>query len=117
MKNLKLYLNTYRTLSGEKKVFEIMDKKESQFIIYQHNEPAFFVDLYDLTVESNSMMNSLVLCGKRTIPDVLQLINKRNNVQLSIPKISRFGIHKKIKSEIVDIELAYLPENWLDYSL
>ncbi|WP_445752757.1 hypothetical protein [Polaribacter sp.] len=114
---MKLHLNTYKTLLGEKKVYEIMDKKESQFVIYQNDEPTFFVDLYDLTVESNSMMNSLVLCAKRTIPEVLELINRKNNIQLSVPKISRFGIHKKVKSEIVDVNLSYLPENWLDYSL
>jgi hypothetical protein len=74
---MKLYLNTYKTLSGEKKVVEIMDKKESQFIIHEHNKPLFFVDLYDLRVESNSMMNRLVLRKKRTIPDILELINKR----------------------------------------
>lgn len=75
------------------------------------------MDLYDLSIESNSMMNSLVLCGKRSIQETLDLVNKKNNTHLSLPVISRLGIYKIIKTAIVDIELEYLPEEWLDYSL
>lgn len=114
---MKLIKNTYRTLSGKSKVYEIPDRKPSQWLIYEDNKPRFYVDLYDLSIESNSMMNSLVLCGKRSIKETLDLVNKKNNTHLSLPVISRLGIYKIIKTAIVDIELEYLPEEWLDYSL
>lgn len=114
---MKLIKNTYRTFSGKSKVFEIPNRKSSQWIIYEDKKPKFFVDLYDLSVESNSMMNSLVLCAKRSMQETLDLINKKNNINLSLPVISRLGIYKITKTAIVDIELEHLPEEWLDYSL
>ena len=55
-------------------------------------------------------MNSLVLCGKRDINQVLDFINKRNRINLSIPKISRIGIKKKVKTEVVELKVEPLPE-------
>ncbi|PQJ76850.1 hypothetical protein [Polaribacter glomeratus] len=114
---MKLKLSTYRTFSGTKQVVEIIRKKETQWLIYEDDKPKFFVDFFDLEKESNSMMNSLVLCGKRTIEEVLELINKRNNINLSIPVISKLGIKKRLKSEVIELSLESLPEKWLDYSL
>ena len=114
---MELLENTYRTFSGIKKVMEIPKRKSTQWIIYQDNQPKFFVDLYDLSIESNAMMNSLVLCAKKSIRDVLEVINKKNNVNLSIPKISKLGIKQKLKSEPKNIDLKPLPEQWLAYSL
>lgn len=113
---LKLFSTTYRTLSGTKKVVEIPQRKETQWIIYKDNKPAYYVDLFDLSIESNAMMNSLVLCGKRALDDVLKTINKRNNVNLSLPKITRLGFKKKVKSEPVELKLDPIPEKWLAYS-
>lgn len=114
---MKLLESTYRTFSGTKTIMEIPNKKPTQWIIYQDDKPKFFVDFFDLEKESNAMMNSLVLCGKKPIEDILSLINKRNNVNLSIPKISKIGIKKKVKSEEKEIDLEPLPESWLSYSL
>lgn len=110
-------VSTYRTFSGTKEVVEIPEKKETQWVIYQNNEPKFFVDFFDLEKESNAMMNSLVLCSKRSLDEVLQLLNKRNNINLSLPKISKLGIKKRIKTEIKELNLEPLPEKWLAYSL
>jgi len=112
---MKLKLSIYRTLFGTKEILEIPNKKDTQWIVYQDNKPKFFIDLYDLKTESNAMMNSLVLCAQKPIREVLQRINKRNNIQLSIPSVSRLGI--KIKSEYKSVALIPLPEKWLDYSL
>jgi hypothetical protein len=108
---------TYRTLSGTKEIIEIPNKKDTQWIIYKDNKPAYFVDFYDLEKESNAMMNSLVLCTKRSIDEVLELINKKNNINLSIPKITRLGFKKKIKSVVKELHLEPIPEKWLAYSL
>jgi hypothetical protein len=113
---MNFQISTYRTFSGIKEIVEIPRKKVTQWVIYQDNKPKFFVDFFDLEKESNSMMNSLVLCGKKSIEEVLELINKKNNIYLSIPKISKIGIQKKIKTESKELNLEALPEEWLAYS-
>ena len=114
---MKLYVNTYRTLSGTKEILEIPQKKNSQWIVYKDDKPTYYVDFFDLEKEYNAMMNSLVLCAKRSINEVLAAINKKNNINLYVPKISRLGIKKKIKTEVKDLELQPIPEKWLSYSL
>ncbi len=114
---MKLKLSTYRTFSGTKNIVEVLKKKETQWVIYEDNKPKFFVDVFDLETESNAMMNSLVLCGKKSLKEVLELINKKNNINLSIPIISKIGIKKKLSSEIIELDLKPLPEEWLGYSL
>ena len=123
--NLSLFKNhkmeiieiTYRTFSGVKKIVQVPRRKSSQYVIYQDDQPKFYVDLYDLSIESNAMMNSLVLCAKKSMREVLKSINKRNNINLSLPIITKLGISKKLKTETKDIDLKPLPEEWLEYSL
>lgn len=114
---MKLVKNTYRTFSGVKEIIEIKNRKSSEWLIYEAGVPKYYVDVYDLSIESNAMMNSLVLCAKRSMQEALDLINKKNNISLSLPKASKIGFKKKIKSEKVEIDLVPLPEKWLDYSL
>lgn len=114
---MKLKKNTYRTLSGTKEVVELAKKQYYQWVIYLDNKPKYFVDFYDLEKESNAMMNSLVLCAKRSIEEVLHIINKKHNINLSVPKISRIGFQKMIKSENTVLDLEPIPTKWLAYSL
>lgn len=110
------FLNTtYRTFSGTKQVIEISKKKNTQWVIYKDNKPAYYVDFFDLEKESNAMMNSLVLCSKRTMREVLKLINKKNSINLSLPKVSLLDY--KVKSKEVELNLDPIPEKWLSYSL
>lgn len=108
---------TYRTLSGTKEIIEIPNKKDTEWVIYQDGKPKYYTDFYNLEIESNAMMNSLVLCTKRSIEEVLELINKKNNINLSVPKITRLGFKKKIKSFEKELNLEPIPEKWLAYSL
>lgn len=114
---MKVEISTYRTFSGTKEIVEVLEKKKTQWVIYEGNTPKYFVDFFDLETESNAMMNSLVLCGKRSLDEVLELINKKNNKNLSVPIITKLGIKKKLKSEIIELHLEPLPEEWLSYSL
>ena len=114
---MKLIEVTYKTLSGTKKILKIPGRKSTQWIIYQDNEPKYYVDLFDLSIESNAMMNSLVLCTKSKMKDVLTLINKKNNINLSTRNFSSLGFQKTRDSKVVNINLKPLPEEWLDYSL
>ena len=108
---------TYRTFSGTKEIIELKNPKPTQWVVYKDNIPAYFVDFYDLEKESNAMMNSLVLCTKRSIQEALELINKKHNINLSIPKITRLGFKKIVKSEVIEMNLGPIPEEWLSYSL
>jgi len=108
---------TYRTLSGTKEVIETFERKATQWVVYKDEKPAYFVDFYDLEKESNAMMNSLVLCTKRSIREVLEIINKKNNINLSVPVISRLGYKKIVKSKKIELDLGPIPEEWLAYSL
>jgi hypothetical protein len=114
---MNLIKSTYITFSGIREIIEVPKSKGTKWVIYQDDKPTFFVDLYDLSIESNSMMNSLVLCARRTIEDVIKLVNERNNINLSIPKISSLLFKIKLKSEIIEIDLVALPDKWLAYSL
>lgn len=110
---MTLTTNTYITLCGIKINIEISEKKYHQYLIYQDNKPAYLVDYYDLQNESNAMMNSMVLCSDKSIEDILKMINKQYNINLSIPKISKIGIHKRIKSKIINLDLGPIPIKWL----
>ncbi|QTD36530.1 hypothetical protein JL193_10255 [Polaribacter batillariae] len=114
---MEVKATTYRTLSGTKQIIEIPKKQSAQWVIYEDNKPKYFVDCFKLEIESNAIMNNLVLCNKESIEEVLQKINKRNNINLSIPKISRIGFKKKLKSVSTNLDLQPIPEKWLDYSL
>jgi hypothetical protein len=114
---MKLIETSYRTFSGTKKVVEIPRRKPTQFIIYQDNIPKFYVDLYDLSIEANAMMNSLVLCARRPMKVVLEALNKRNNINLSVTKFSKLDFKKKKESREIELDLISLPEEWLAYSL
>jgi hypothetical protein len=107
----------YITFSGVKEIIEVPIKKTSKWVIYEDNIPKYFVDFFDLEKESNAIMNSLVLCSKQSIETVLALINKKNNVKLSVPKVSSLGLKIKTKSEIIKLDLPPIPEKWLSYSM
>lgn len=107
--------NTYRTLKGIKEIVEIEHKKSSQWLIYKDDTPFYYVDFYLLEEESNAMMNSLVLCGKRSIREVLKIVSKKNKVNLHIPKVPKLAV--KIDSEPQQLILKPLPKEWLSYSL
>lgn len=104
-------LTTYKTLSGKKRILETVKKKSTQAIIYKDDEPAFFVDCFDLATEANIIMNDLVLCEKRSMSGVVKYIGEKNNVNLSIKEAPLFAVESS--SEIKEIDLPPLPEEWL----
>jgi hypothetical protein len=112
---MKYEITTYKTLQGIKEIVKIKKQISTKWVIYEDNEPKYLVDLFDLTTESNAMMNSLVLCAKRSINETLRLINKKNNINLTLPKVSPLSI--KLKSEEKPLDLVPIPEKWLAYSL
>ena len=102
----------YRTLTGTKEIFELPNKKNTQWIVYLNNLPAYFVDCFDLKTEANLIMNSLVLGNQKPIEDVLKRIGKKNNVKLSVKKTPLIEI--KVKSELKECNLEPLPLKWLN---
>jgi len=103
---------TYKTLTGPKKIIELIQKKKTQAVIYKDNIPSFFIDCFDLHTEANVLMNSLVLGKKRSFDAIINDIGKKNNVNLSIKKAPSFAL--KGASEIIELDLPPLPEEWLN---
>lgn len=112
---MKYRVVTYKTLKGTKKIVKSFTKTLTKWVVYQDDKPKYYVDFFDIKTESNAMLNSLVICDKKSIREVLKIISKKNNVHLSIPRVSFLGI--KVKSEYTDLELQPIPEEWLSYSL
>lgn len=104
-------LTTYKTLIGTKEILEIPNK-DFQWVIYQDNKAKYHVDCFDLQTESNVLMNSFVLCEKRTIDSVIKEIATRNNVNLSVKKPPLIEI--EVKSELKELDLEPLPLEWLN---
>ena len=112
---MKYRVVTYKTLKGTEEIVKSFKKTLTKWVVYQDNKPKYHIDFFDIEIESNAILNSLVLCDKRPIREVLKIINKKYNVHLSIPRVSFMGI--KVKSEYTTLELQSIPEKWLDYHL
>jgi hypothetical protein len=112
---MKCKVTTFKTITGAKTLVELKKKKQTQWIIYQDNKPRFFIDIFDLKTESNVIMNSLIFAAKKTIHEILHVINKNNDVNLSTPKTPFFAYI--VNLEYKDFYLEHLPEEWLSYSL
>lgn len=108
---MKYKLTTYKTLTGTKEILEIPKKKSGQWIIYQNDEPTYFVDCFDFKKESNLIMNNLILSERKSIEEIIKKIKKKTRVNISIPKRPIFEI--EVKSEIKELELEPLPEDWV----
>lgn len=109
----KFKLTTYRTITGSKDILEIPKKKSGQWIIYQNEKPSFFVDCFDFKEESNLILNNLILSERKTIEEVLKKIKKEKNIRLSVQKPPIVEI--EVKSEIKEVDLQPLPEEWLQF--
>ena len=109
---MKFKLTTYKTLTGNVEILETVKKKNTEAIIYKNNQPAYFVDCFDLQTEANVLMNSLVLCQKRSMNVVINDISKKNDVNLTIKKTPLFAV--KSTSIIKELDLPPLPEEWLN---
>tara|TARA_R110001592_G_scaffold51704_1_gene158868 strand:- start:1395 stop:1730 length:336 start_codon:yes stop_codon:yes gene_type:complete len=109
----KYKLTTYRTITGSKNILEILKKKTGQWILYKNDEPTYFVDCFDFKEESNLILNNLILSEKNTIDEVLKKIKKKTKIKLSLIKPPIVEI--ELKSEIKELQLPPLPEEWLQF--
>lgn len=104
-------LTTYRTFVGNKQIVELTDNAYGQWIIYQNKKPMFHIDCFDFENESNQILNRLLLAQQKTIQEVLNTINKKNDVKLSIEKAPLLEI--KVNSKIKELNLEPLPLEWV----
>ncbi|PQJ21672.1 hypothetical protein [Tenacibaculum sp. SG-28] len=107
----KFKLTTYKTLKGTQEFLELTEKKSTEAIVYQDDEPKYYVNCFDLQTESNIIMNSLVLGQSQKMEDVIKKIAQKNNVNIAIKKVPLFSIEKSF--EYKHLDLPPLPENWL----
>jgi hypothetical protein len=98
-------------LTGKREIVEKKDQKTTQWVVYQDKKPTFYVDCFDLKIESNVLINNLILSERKKMENVLKEINETQNVHLSIEKTPFFSIEKS--SEYKELELKPLPKEWL----
>jgi len=109
---MKFILTTYQTLTGKKEIVELLEDKNWQAVIYKDEEPSFYVDCYDLQTEANVIMNTLVLCQNKSMSSVIARIAKNKGVNISVKVAPRLSV--KGDSEIIELDLPPLPEEWLN---
>ena len=67
--------NTYLTFFGIIERLELENRKESEWVIYSHDNPTFYVDLLNSS-GSNKNPNSPIFSTKRIVKDLfLKIIN------------------------------------------
>lgn len=109
---MKYKLSKYKTLTGKKEILELTEDAYGQWIIYQNKKPMFHVNCFDFENESNQVLNSLLLTRQKSINEVLNTINKKNNTNLSIEKARFF--EKQIDYEIKEFKLGPIPLEWVN---
>lgn len=109
---MKYKLTRYRTLTGKKEVLELTEDAYGQWIIYQNKIPKYHVNCFDFDNESNQILNSLLLKQQQSIDEVLETINKKNSINLSIEKAPLLEI--KVGSEMKELKLEPLPLEWVN---
>lgn len=112
---MKFNVTTYKTITGKKRYLETIEKDNYQWIIYSGNRPKYFIDVFDFKTESNIILNSLLISSKKTINEIIEALNRKFNLNLSVPKAPSLSF--KVKSEIKQFNLEPIPEEWLSYSL
>lgn len=97
---------------GVTEVLEFVDNDYGQWIVYQDKKPKFHINCFDFSLESNQLLNNWVLSKQRSIDQVLNIINRRNNINLTLKKTPLFVL--KAESETTEISLKPLPLEWLN---
>ena len=109
---MKYKATRYKTLIGEKEILEITENPYGQWIIYENRKPKFHVNCFDFKNESNQILNGMLLAQQKPISKVLEIINRKNRINLSIEKAPLLEI--KVDSTFKELDLGPLPLEWLN---
>ena len=83
---------------GVKEVLEFVENDYGQWIVYQDNEPKFHINCFDYSSESNRLLNDWILSKQRSIDQVLNSINRRNHINLTLKKDPSICIKGRIRN-------------------
>ena len=108
---MKYKLTKYKTLRGNKEILELTENAYGQWIVYQNKKPRFHINCFDFESESNQILNSMLLAQQKTINEVLSIINKKNQTNLTIEKAPFLEI--KVDSTIKEFHLKPIPLEWV----
>ena len=108
---MKYKLTKYKTLRGNKEILELTENAYGQWIVYQNKKPRFHINCFDFESESNQILNSMLLAQQKTIDEVLSIINKKNQTNLTIEKAPFLEI--KVDSTIKEFHLKPIPLEWV----
>jgi len=102
---------TYHSLKGLIDFVDIGDVSYGQWIIYDNGIPRYHVDIFDKNSVSNVQLLKLLENKRETIQSIIAKINAKENVQLSFGHKPTIEIIKK--SELINLDLKPIPENWV----
>ena len=93
-------------------VLEFVENNYGQWIVYQDNKPKFHINCCDYSSESNRLLYDWILSKQRSVDQVLNSINRRNHINLTLKKTPLFVL--KAESKTTEISLQPLPWEWLN---
>jgi hypothetical protein len=93
---------TYYTLTGLKKLIDLGDQNDGEWIVYEDGQPKYHVEVFS---------ELRLLLKKEKIETILDTISKANDVNLSLGKRPLIEIVKETK--LVTLDLGPLPESWV----
>lgn len=102
---------TYYSLRGLIEFVDLGEYSYGQWIIYDDEIPKYHVNIFDKSFESNIRLSKLLENTQETIESILLKINSKENTKLSLGQRPVLEVIKK--SELVNLKLEPLPENWV----
>jgi len=103
---------SFYTIRGITKFIDLGDFSYGEWIVYDCWVPKYHVNVFDEQYNSNFLIKSLIENKQETLDSIIDKINVNEGVKLSFGYRPLF-IEIVQKSELVDLELGPLPEQWV----
>ena len=101
---------TYYSIKGLIDFVDLGDISYDQWIIYDDGIPKYHVNMFDKNTTSIALLN-LFESRKETIESIISKISTKENIKLSLGYKPTIKLIKK--SELVNLDLKPIPENWV----
>jgi hypothetical protein len=108
---VKYRVITFLTLKGKQKFVDLGDQSYGEWILYEKNEPKFYVSSFDESSESNKLTNNFIVKDGWTIGKIINEINDVSGRKFHLQKKPRIEII--FSNDSVNLNLESIPLNWL----
>jgi len=110
---MKYRRNKYLTLKGKIQEVILPDSTYAGWIVYENNEPIFYVNIFNYKSKSDNLVNVIITESESDFNDILTDINKRFNRNLTLSLKKNIAI--KISSKLMESDLSSLPFEWIEH--